>query len=182
MAMLRRLAALGAAAEAARRYAQKNPDKVREIAGKAAKFADQQTKGRYTGQIDAAVRKAAEVAGVSAPAPVSPIRPVSGSPSHPQQNSAPSYSPPDESSSFTPPASASPYRPADPSRSSEAGASDDGRSPYSPADSSSSSAQDGAQEGAQNSGPDQSGPAAASGPPAASGTPAPPRPTPFKRD
>jgi hypothetical protein len=163
--MLRRLAALGAAAEAARRYAQKNPDKVREIAGKAAKFADHQTKGRYTGQIEAAVRKAAEVAGVSAPAPVSPIRPVSGSPSHPQQNSAPSYSPPDESSSFTPPASASPYQPADSSSSSDA----------------SSSTQDSAQDGAQDSGPDQSGPAAASGPPAASGTPAPPRPTPFKR-
>ena len=113
MALLRRLAALGAAAEAARRYAQKNPDKVRELAGKAAKFADEQTKGRYTGQIDAAVRKAAEVAGVSAPAPVSPIRPVS-SPS--------SYSPPaSASSSYTPPASASPYRPPSPSASNPAG-------------------------------------------------------------
>jgi hypothetical protein len=102
MALLRRLAALGAAAEAARRYAQKNPDKVRELAGKAAKFADQQTKGKYTGQIDSAVRKAAEVAGVGAPAPVSPIRPA-GSPS--------SYTPPASTSSYTPPASTSPHTP-----------------------------------------------------------------------
>lgn len=79
MALLRRLAALGAAAEAARRYAQKNPDRVRELAGKAAKFADQQTKGKYTGQIDTAVRKAAGVAGIAEPAPVSPSGPAAAS-------------------------------------------------------------------------------------------------------
>ena len=95
MAKLRRLAALGAAAEAARRYAQKNPDKVREIAGKAAKFADQQTKGKYTNHINTAVTKAAEVAGVGAPAPVSPIRPVA--------------TPPAASSAYIPPAASSQY-------------------------------------------------------------------------
>ncbi|HTK66684.1 MAG TPA: antitoxin [Pseudonocardia sp.] len=103
MAKLRRLAALGAAAEAARRYAQKNPEKVREIAGKAAKFADQQTKGKYTSYINTAVTKAAEVAGVNAPAPVSPIRPVDANPA------SASYSPTAPSSSYTPPASSSQY-------------------------------------------------------------------------
>ena len=100
MALLRRLAALGAAAEAARRYAQKNPDKVRDIAGKAAKFADQQTKGKYTGQIDSVVRKAADLAGVTSPAPVSPIRPA---------GSTPSYTPPASGSAYTPPSSSSQY-------------------------------------------------------------------------
>jgi hypothetical protein len=108
MAMLRRLAALGAAAEAARRYAQKNPDKVRELAGKAAKFADQQTKGKYTNHINTAVTKAAEAAGVGAPAPVSPVRPVNSPapytpPSPASSRPASSYTPPASSSQFTPP-------------------------------------------------------------------------------
>jgi hypothetical protein len=64
MALLKRLAVLGAAAEAARRYAQKNPEKVRELTDKAAKFADQQTKGKYTSQINTAKTKVSQVAGV----------------------------------------------------------------------------------------------------------------------
>lgn len=63
MALFKKLAALGAAAEAARRYAQKNPDKVRQLTDKAAKFADQQTKGKYTNQINQAKHKVTEVAG-----------------------------------------------------------------------------------------------------------------------
>lgn len=61
--LFRKLAVLGAAAEAARRYAQKNPQKAREIADKAAKFADQQTKGKYHGQIESAKRKLAQAGG-----------------------------------------------------------------------------------------------------------------------
>ncbi len=64
MALFRRLAALGAAAEAARRYAQKNPEKVRELTDKAAKFADQRTKGKYTNQIQSAKRSVSNAAGV----------------------------------------------------------------------------------------------------------------------
>jgi hypothetical protein len=65
MALLRKLAALGAAAEAARRYAQSNPDKVREIADKAAAFADQQTKGKYSKQINSAKQAVTGAAGIS---------------------------------------------------------------------------------------------------------------------
>ncbi len=64
MAMLKKLAALGAAAEAARRYAQKNPEKVRQFTDKAANFADKQTKGKYSNQINQAKHKVTEVAGV----------------------------------------------------------------------------------------------------------------------
>jgi hypothetical protein len=64
MALLKRLAVLGAAAEAARRYAQANPEKVRELTDKAAKFADGQTKGKYTNQINTAKAKVSQVAGV----------------------------------------------------------------------------------------------------------------------
>ena len=66
--MFRRLAALGAAAEAARRYAQNNPEKVRGIADKAARFADARTKGKYTHQINSAKQKFNEAAGASGPA------------------------------------------------------------------------------------------------------------------
>ncbi len=65
--MFKRLAALSAAAEAARRYAQKNPDKVRGIADKAAKFADDRTKGKYTNQINSAKQKLNHVAGTDQP-------------------------------------------------------------------------------------------------------------------
>lgn len=41
----------------AQRYAQQNPDKVRGITDKAARFADKQTKGKYRSRIDKAVRK-----------------------------------------------------------------------------------------------------------------------------
>jgi|SRR5581483_4558742 len=152
MAKLRRLAALGAAAEAARRYAQKNPEKVREIASKAAKFADEQTKGKYTKHINTVVGKAAEVAGVSAPAPMSPVRPVS-SPSGSSAAYSPSGASPTSagsSSAYTPPASSSQY-----SAPGSPGSPDAATPPDSPAQ-----------------------PGAASGTPA----PQRPKPTPFKRD
>lgn len=91
MALLKKLAALGAAAEAARRYAQKNPDKVRQFTDKAASFADKQTKGKYSNQINQAKHKVTEVAGVqntpnvqNAPyhpaVPPNPISPADRSP------------------------------------------------------------------------------------------------------
>jgi len=62
----------------AQRYAQQNPDKVRGITDKAARFADQRTRGRYRSQIDNAVRK---VDGVTGGGPRGPEGPSShGSP------------------------------------------------------------------------------------------------------
>lgn len=60
----RKLALLAAAAEAARRYAHKNPDKAGKLLDQAAGFVDKQTKGRYSGQIDGVARKAKDLAGV----------------------------------------------------------------------------------------------------------------------
>jgi antitoxin protein of toxin-antitoxin system len=67
MSLLRKLAVLGAAAEAARRYAKQNPDKARELTEKAARFADQQTKGRYHQHIETARRALANAGGFSEP-------------------------------------------------------------------------------------------------------------------
>ncbi|MDT7586232.1 MAG: hypothetical protein QOC67_4054 [Pseudonocardiales bacterium] len=69
MSLIRKLAALGVAAEAARRYAQKNPQKARELTEKAASFADQRTGGKYHGQIESARRKLADLGGYAAPEP-----------------------------------------------------------------------------------------------------------------
>jgi MT0933-like antitoxin protein len=55
--LLRRLTGVAGAAEAARRYVKKNPEKVNRMAEKAATFIDKRTKGRYHGQINEAVRK-----------------------------------------------------------------------------------------------------------------------------
>ena len=52
MATLKKLAALAAAAEAARRYARKNPDKAGKLVDQAAGFVDKQTKGKYKRHID----------------------------------------------------------------------------------------------------------------------------------
>lgn len=41
----------------ARSYASRNPHKVREMTGKAARFADERTRGKYRKQIDNAARK-----------------------------------------------------------------------------------------------------------------------------
>lgn len=55
--LFRKLTMLAGAAEAARRYARKNPEKVARVADKAGKFVDRQTKGKYHHQIENAVRK-----------------------------------------------------------------------------------------------------------------------------
>lgn len=55
--LLRKLTVLAGAAEAARRYARKNPEKVGRIADKAGQFVDRQTKGKYHDQIQNAVGK-----------------------------------------------------------------------------------------------------------------------------
>jgi hypothetical protein len=72
----RKLALLAGAAEAARRYAHKNPDKAGRIVDQAAQFVDKQTKGRYRGQIDGFARKAKGAAGI-------PTTPGYGAAGHP---------------------------------------------------------------------------------------------------
>ncbi len=64
MPMLRKLAVLATAAEAARRYARANPDKAGKLLDQAATFVDKQTKGKYRTQIDGVARKAKGVAGI----------------------------------------------------------------------------------------------------------------------
>ncbi|WP_214367923.1 antitoxin [Pseudonocardia sp. H11422] len=67
MPLFRKLATLAGAAEAARRYAKKNPDKAARFVDQAAQFVDKQTKGKYSGQIDGAARKVKGAAGVDRP-------------------------------------------------------------------------------------------------------------------
>jgi hypothetical protein len=57
MALLRKLAVLAGATEAARRYAKSNPDKVNRMADKAGSFVDKRTKGKFHGKINNAVEK-----------------------------------------------------------------------------------------------------------------------------
>ncbi|WP_308116941.1 antitoxin [Pseudonocardia sp. WMMC193] len=62
--MFRKLAVLAGAAEAARRYAQKNPDKASRYLDQAVEFVDKQTKGKYHGQIAGVADKAKGAAGI----------------------------------------------------------------------------------------------------------------------
>jgi hypothetical protein len=62
--MLRRLALLATAAEAARRYAKSNPDKASRMLDQAAQFVDKQTKGKYSSQIQGVASKAKSAAGI----------------------------------------------------------------------------------------------------------------------
>lgn len=64
MAMIRKLATLGAAAEAARRYARKNPDQASRYLDQAAAFVDKQTKGKYSSKINDAARRVKGAAGI----------------------------------------------------------------------------------------------------------------------
>jgi MT0933-like antitoxin protein len=64
MPLMRRLALLATAAEAARRYAKSNPDKAAKYLDQAAAFVDKQTKGKYSGQIHGAADKAKGFAGI----------------------------------------------------------------------------------------------------------------------
>jgi hypothetical protein len=61
--LMRRLTMLAGAAGAARAYAKKNPEKVNQYVGKAAKFVDDRTKGKYHDRIAGAVRKVNSVTG-----------------------------------------------------------------------------------------------------------------------
>lgn len=64
MPLFRKLATLAATAEAARRYAKKNPDKAGKILDQAAAFVDKQTKGKFRTQIEGAKRTAKGAAGI----------------------------------------------------------------------------------------------------------------------
>ncbi|GAA0942027.1 antitoxin [Pseudonocardia zijingensis] len=64
MALIKRLALLATAAEAARRYAKSNPDKAAKYLDQAAEFVDKQTKGKYSGQIRGVADKAKGLAGI----------------------------------------------------------------------------------------------------------------------
>jgi antitoxin protein of toxin-antitoxin system len=63
MPMLRKLTAVAGAAAAASNYAKRHPDKVNKAATKAGAFVDKQTKGRYSRQIDNAMRKVRSLTG-----------------------------------------------------------------------------------------------------------------------
>lgn len=64
MALIKRLALLATAAEAARRYAKSNPDKAAKYLDQAAAFVDKQTKGKYAGQVRGATDKVKGFAGI----------------------------------------------------------------------------------------------------------------------
>ncbi len=63
MPLMKKLTMLAGAAGAARAYARKNPEKVNQVVGKAAKFVDDKTKGKYHQKIAGAVRKVNSVTG-----------------------------------------------------------------------------------------------------------------------
>ncbi|MFB9683576.1 antitoxin [Amycolatopsis plumensis] len=63
MPLMKKLTMLAGAAASARAYAKKNPEKVNQVVGKAAKFVDDKTKGKYHHQIAGAVRKVNSVTG-----------------------------------------------------------------------------------------------------------------------
>ena len=63
MPLMKKLTMLAGAAGAARAYAKKNPEKVNQAVGKAAKFVDDKTKGKYHEKIAGAVRKVNSVTG-----------------------------------------------------------------------------------------------------------------------
>jgi MT0933-like antitoxin protein len=64
MPKIKNLAALAAAVEAGRRYARSNPDKAGRYVDQAAEFVDNQTKGKYRGQIEGVVSKVKGAAGL----------------------------------------------------------------------------------------------------------------------
>jgi hypothetical protein len=57
MPLLRKLTVLAGAAEAARRYARKNPHKINMWAEQMGRFVDRRTNGKYHRKINGAVRK-----------------------------------------------------------------------------------------------------------------------------
>ncbi|MBV8539595.1 MAG: antitoxin [Pseudonocardiales bacterium] len=63
MGILGRLIALAGVVEAARRFAKNNPAAVGKIADQAGRLVDQFTKGKFSDQIDGAVRKVQDATG-----------------------------------------------------------------------------------------------------------------------
>jgi hypothetical protein len=63
LGMLGRLITLAGVIEAARRFAKNNPETVGRIAGQTGRLVDQFTKGKFSAQIDGAVRKVQDVTG-----------------------------------------------------------------------------------------------------------------------
>jgi hypothetical protein len=63
MPFLRKLTVVAGAAEAARRFAKKNPDKISKMADQAGRFVDERTKGKYHDRISNAVRKVHQATG-----------------------------------------------------------------------------------------------------------------------
>jgi hypothetical protein len=63
MAVLRRLTVVAGAAQMAREYVKRNPDKVRAAAEQAGRFVDRRTGGKYRTRIDAVVRQVERVTG-----------------------------------------------------------------------------------------------------------------------
>jgi len=75
MPLFRRLATLAGGAAAARSYARRNPDKVNKVATKAGQFIDKQTKGKYSHQIDSAMRRVRSFTGDERPGRPGPTHP-----------------------------------------------------------------------------------------------------------
>jgi antitoxin protein of toxin-antitoxin system len=99
MPLMRKLATLATAAEAARRYAKKNPDQAGKYLDQAAAFVDKQTKGKYTSKIDGVAQKVKNVAGV-------PHTPGSRSAANGYPQGAAGYSAPQPSEATVPAADA----------------------------------------------------------------------------
>jgi hypothetical protein len=76
MPMLRKLATIATAAEAARRYARRNPEAAGKYLDQAAEFIDKQTKGKYSSTITGAVGKVKGAAGIPAGAAAPTVVPA----------------------------------------------------------------------------------------------------------
>jgi MT0933-like antitoxin protein len=63
LGILGRLIALAGVVEAARRFAKNNPALVGKIVGQTGHLVDQLTKGKFSNQIDGAVRKVQDTTG-----------------------------------------------------------------------------------------------------------------------
>lgn len=57
MALMRRIATVGAVVAAARSYARQNPEKVNRYADQAASFVNARTNGRYRKQVEGVMRQ-----------------------------------------------------------------------------------------------------------------------------
>ena len=63
MAFLRKLTVVAGAAQVARQYVKKHPEKINRLAEQAGRFVDRQTKGRYHSRVEDAVRKVHQATG-----------------------------------------------------------------------------------------------------------------------